>query len=97
MQPSTGCWIDGHWGQYGIARLVEIAQTYGYENMDVITLAEKHMARAPMTDNDWEILMDSADSVEDWLNTNVAQPGLRFGWSDGEFFLMDDDWWQKEA
>lgn len=27
----TGCWIDGHWGQYGPDRLISIAVTQGWE------------------------------------------------------------------
>ena len=26
----AGCWIDAHWGQYGTARLIEIAASYGW-------------------------------------------------------------------
>ena len=30
----AGCWIDGHWGQYGGDRLIEIASGYGWEPDD---------------------------------------------------------------
>ena len=26
----AGCWIDGHWGQYGTDRLVQIASAWGF-------------------------------------------------------------------
>lgn len=106
FQPSTGCWIDGHWGHYGPARLVEIAQDYGFEISD---LDEKAMESY----RDWDqenfldeatgeyhnasewILMQGglADEAEDWLNENVAQPGFYMSWMDGEFFYMNNEWW----
>lgn len=34
-EPATGCWVDGHWGIYGITRLVEIAQDFGFAISDL--------------------------------------------------------------
>lgn len=109
FQPSTGCWIDGHWGHYGPARLIEIAQDYGFGITD---LDEKAMESYRDWDKDdfldeatgeyynaseWILMQGGlADEAEDWLNDNVARPGLSFGWSDGEFFYMDYHWWSEE-
>lgn len=105
-EPSTGCWIDDRWGQYGVTRLIEIAQEYGFGPIDECEQAAvnayrrdqatfKHCGLESYVD-DW--ILDSggiADAAEDWLNENVAKDGFSFGWADGEFFLMDDSWWES--
>jgi hypothetical protein len=99
----AGCWIDGHWGQYGVSRMVDIATDYGYSDTEVIDLASRKMASmgpstAPgLTDDDEESLSDAADSAESWLNDNVAPEGFSFGWFDGEFFLQSAAWWEDET
>ncbi len=30
LPSDAGCWIDGHWGQYATARLIEIAAAHGW-------------------------------------------------------------------
>lgn len=106
----TGCYIDGHWGQYGIARLVDIARGYGYgdDNLpgtaEVIAIASKKLEAMTypsrditLTDDEEERLSDASDEVEDWLNHNVAPDGYSFGWHDGEFFFASAQWWEEEA
>lgn len=90
----VGCWIDGHWGQYGIARMVELAKGYGYADDEVINIAMRHLDECehPHTDNEisddeHQNLSDAADEVEAWLNENVASDGFYFEWYEGEFFL----------
>lgn len=99
----SGCWIDGHWGQYGIARMVEIAQQFGYDDEFVTSLADLKLATMQinthyyMTDDEEEALYEASDAVEEWLNENVAPEGYAFGWHDGEFFLWSDyDWREPE-
>lgn len=92
----AGCWIDGHWGQYGPARMITMAAENGYKG-DVVAVAERHMDECnhPGKDNritgdDYEALGSAMDEVESWLNANVAPEGFLFGWFDGEFFLSAD-------
>lgn len=96
----SGCWIDGHWGQYGTARLVSIAHDHGWHEDDAADIAARHLAAmcpsnaAPVTDEEYGALADSggyAEDAEDWLNAHVAPEGYTFGWHDGEFFLSRDD------
>lgn len=103
----AGCIIDGHWGQYGVARMVEIASEHGYgqsENKgreyDIFCLSDRKLAELrsssypyPLTDEEEEKLSDAADSVELWMNENIAPEGYQFGWEDGEFFFCQDTWW----
>ena len=98
----AGCWVDGHWGQYGGARLVDLAEGLGYGDMYVIGLAHKHLASMGpstsdgLTDEEYEILADAGDEVTDWLNANVAPEGYSFGWHDGEYFLWSEETWAEE-
>ena len=99
----AGCWIDGHWGQYGTARQIVIAGDYGYPNAEVVALAQKKLAtigpnvnnNPELTDDEEEELYWRSDEVDDWLNENVAPKGFSFGWHDGEFFLGSDEWWDE--
>ena len=107
-EPSTGCWIDGRWGHYGISRLVSIAQDLGMEISDLDESAlwaynnneEEFQDEATgefYSASDWLLMQGGlCDEAEDWLNENVAQPGYMFGWSEGEFFLMPYSWWGDE-
>ncbi len=98
----AGCWIDGHWGQYGIARMVDIAEDYGYADAEVIDIASRHLAScgsssAPnISDDEHESLSWAADDVEQWLTENVAPEGYSFGWHEGEFFLWSTEHWEEE-
>ena len=83
-QPETGCWIDGHWGHYGITRLIEIAGEYGFPRSQ----HDKVAIAAYVNDGEMEDeVIAIADDAEWWLNDQVAPDGWAFGWHDGEFFL----------
>lgn len=98
----AGCWVDGHWGQYGLAHLVLKATDYGYADAEMIDYATRHMASMSpngdedLTDDEHEAMSDGADDVESWLNAHVAPEGYSFGWQDGEFFLWADAEWEDE-
>jgi len=99
----AGCWIDGHWGQYAVARMVDIANDYGFgkggdrDDVELVDIALRHLASIgpssseDITDDEYETLSQSADDVEQWLTDNVAPTGYYFTWIDGEMFLTDDD------
>lgn len=82
----AGCWIDGHWGQYAVSRMVDIAASLGYGDSEVIALAIAYSAGTLGID-EAECFMEAAEEVEEWLNEEVAPAGHRFEWVDGEFFL----------
>jgi hypothetical protein len=99
-----GCYIDGHWGQYGIARVVQIADEMGRDADDAgwgdltdVALAERHLASMGpsdsegLTPDEFELLVDAADRAEAWLNERHASDGNHWYWSDGEFFYGTDD------
>jgi len=91
-EPEHGCLVDGHWGQYGVTRLIEIATEFGFP-IDAADAAEVRKYNAGDDDMDPEHVYELADSVEQWLNDNIAAEGSYFGWHDGEFFysIVDDD------
>lgn len=105
----AGCIIDGHWGQYATARMIELAAQHGYVDPatappfaqnDIVDIARRHLASmangAPdIADHEHEELAWTADDVEIWMNDHLAPEGMTFGWHDGEFFLMADDDWNE--
>jgi hypothetical protein len=97
----AGCWVDGHWGQYGIAHMVDKANDWGYADAEVIDIATRHLAsigpsEAPkITDDEHQVLFDASDEVETWLNDHVAPEGFSFGWWEGEFFLNSNAQWAE--
>jgi hypothetical protein len=99
----AGCWIDGHWGQYGIARMIQIAADHGFVDtvatllfatLDCVDIARRHLVHGSEVDwQELESMEQATDEVEAWLNENVAPEGYSFGWYDGEFFLCADTEW----
>lgn len=98
----AGCWIDGHWGQYAVARMIEIAADLGYQD-SAVDIAARHLASMgpsdspDITDEQYEDMLWAADEVEYWLNENVAPEGFSFGWYEGEFFLWPDESWEEDS
>lgn len=91
----TGCYIGGHWGQYGPGRLLVLADdilgTTFYDDTVAETAGtddEKCDSGLPFS----ELVGWSADEAESALN-DATPDGYVWHWFDGEFFLspMCDD------
>ena len=105
LSPSNaGCYVDGHWGQYATAHMVQRAEELGYSDAEVIALADRNMDECahggvsttePLSDDEHEALICASDEVEQWLNDNVAPDGYSFGWWEGEFFLWSESQWEE--
>ena len=80
----VGCWIDGHWGHYAMARLLALAEGLGWPD-----------AGEPVDEDDLDSLVMACDDAEAWLNDCVAPDGCSFGWYDGEFWLHSNTWWAE--
>lgn len=97
----AGCWVDGHWGRYALAHMIDKASDWGYSDAEVIDIATRHLAcvgpsdSPPITDDEWEIMHESADAVEQWMNENIAPEGYAFGWYEGEFYLWSASDWEE--
>ena len=97
----AGCYVDGHWGQYATAHMIERATEFGFNDEEVEDIAARHLASigpsdAPgITDDEYEVLNDGADEAEEWLNANVAPEGYSFGWWEGEFYLWPNEQWEE--
>ena len=97
----AGCWVDGTWGTYGIALMVQKAHSLGYDDALIVNIADAKMATLgpiampQVSEEDEELLSEAADGVVLWLNDNVAPEGFSFGWHGGEFFLQSEAWWAE--
>lgn len=95
--PLPGCYVDGHWGQYAIARAVQIAGEFGWKDEQASDLATRHLAsmgpstEPGLTDDEYAMLVDAADDAEAWLNDNVTVSGYSWQWNDGEFGLYANE------
>ncbi len=89
-----GLLLDGSWGWHNHKRLIDLA-----ENAHMIVGEDdEHFLNAydrgdDLEQDSIERVIDLMDAAEQWLN-NLCPDGYRFGWSDGEFFLMSDEWWE---
>lgn len=80
----AGCWVDGHWGQFGSSRVIQLANEFGWTGYIIDDQPE-----------DYEFIHDIADEAEEWMNNNVAPDGHSFGWFDGEWFLWSHSTWEE--
>lgn len=85
----TGCYVDGHWGQYGPDQAIEVAESFGHEREPT---DDPRIIRhfADMGDC-WEHLADvyhwADDGTIEWLNA-VTDPDHTWIWHEGELFLI---------
>jgi len=93
-----GCHIDGHWGQYAVDRLADIAEVFGWQpaSTDDDPRALRQFAETADECNKshsfWEQYTCAADDILDWLNDRAE--GCVVMWEDGELFIdetTDDD------
>ena len=102
---NAGCYVDGHWGIYAVAHMVNRAEEWGYgadgDAAEIISLADRHIAdmslrgQDPLSEDEYWALQESSGEVENWLNENIAPEGYYFDWRDGEFFLQSEEWWEE--
>lgn len=91
MDIEPGCYVDGHWGHYGIARQIEVCADLGADwptkSVDVAMAESYHQDPDSVI---FDELVDAADEAEDALNAIL--PSLyRASWHDGEFFIEVDE------
>lgn len=74
------CYIEGHWGQYGLDRMAEIAEAFGWEPLTPMhdprvqrqaADAADEAGRAEQAAQHWEWHARAADDIEDWLNEHT--------------------------
>lgn len=86
-----GCYVDGHWGQFALAHLIE--QFSGDDDaLALAALKMRQMSRdakplgLAVEENLFEELLDIADGIESALNARLGE-GFVAHWFDGEFFI----------
>ncbi len=93
----AGCWLDGHHGWHNIYRVIEIAQSYGFQvdDEDEAFIADwKRWRGGDMTaeedknfeDGYPEAMNDLSDAATDYLDS-LAPDGMAFEWDMGELTL----------
>lgn len=83
-QPAdTGCWVEGHWGQYGPDHLADQAETLGWEPdtwsddprqlRDIADTIEawNFPSSYGVTSQLWELRVEALDKLEFWLNDHT--------------------------
>lgn len=98
----SGCWVDSSRGWRGRIFVVRIAHNRGMP-LTPEEYADYSTALNDLNGSGWKAL----DSVlnddglgaraEKWLNEHVAPPGYAFGWDDGEFYLWDEERWERAS
>lgn len=83
-------------GWHNTYRIVDLAADHGMKLGDEDAAAVARYRIDPGSD-DVEVVHDLAGSAEDFLNDSVATEGWSFGWSDGEFLLANEAWWERNA
>jgi hypothetical protein len=106
-----GCWVEGHWGQYGPDHLADRATEVGWEPGDwaddprqirgiITTIETWGYAKSPdvqnVIDAMWELRAEAADSIEEWLNDRT-DGDWAWGWHDGEFYLWSTADWEENS
>ena len=95
----VGCIVNGHAGVYGFGMIFDYAVEHGWEPTDEqkTDRTNAYGWGSGLSDNKiseaFERLVEDCDRAEAWLNENVAAPGCRYEWFDGEWFysLVDDE------
>ena len=97
----AGCLIDGHWGQYAIDRMADIAEDLGAYETDLgvcvddprwwrsWTTRHAELGMLERINYDWDQHAEAGERVERWLNDHAE--GCRVEWVDGECFIVSDD------
>lgn len=96
-----GIYIDGHWGQYGPARLILITVDLGWaprhdakDGLEKAKLKLKEMGPGVdqgLTADDEELILWTAELAEEWLNENRRPDHLLWQWYEGEFGLWPEE------
>jgi hypothetical protein len=88
--------FDSAHGWHNTYRLIDLAASHG------MTLGKDDDAavaryRADRGGDDFEIVHDMAGKAEGFLNEQVTTEGWSFGWSDGDFLLANEAWWERDG
>jgi len=97
----VGCLVEGHWGRYGVLRVIEIARGYGWDSdeIDMICDLYEHGDEDEELEPSYHVfdaVADAGTEAENWLNEHVAQDDHSFGWNTGEFYYEPTAWWREQ-
>lgn len=104
VECDTGCWGEGHRGQYLPDRVAEIYEELGLELKPEddprywrkVADAEVEAGIGEWAGADaWQSHSETCDRLVDLLN-EVTEGDYQWGFHDGEFFLWPNTTWQEE-
>ena len=86
-------------GWHNTYRLVDLAVDHGMVLSDDDTDAVARYRAGPEDRSGvpFEVVYELADKAETYLNRQLVTRGWSFGWSDHEFLLANEAWWQHDA
>ena len=83
---TPGCYVDGTWGHYAAARMIDVAYELGarWDTFhDDRYLADRYLQGKT---DELELILEAADAAEDALNSYLPDDMVAH-WHDGEFFV----------
>ena len=89
----TGCRVEGHWGQYGMAHMLDQFDGEAYVlDSHERALVDAHLASmgpslSEFDDDSYDRIVELADEAEAIINLAIAGYGQFVEWDDGELFI----------
>lgn len=98
-EADAGVYVSASFGDHAIARMVIVANSFGYGWDDDTQQANVDLAQrqfntltsptdTALTDADLSTLSDAATSAEEWLNETIVPEGFSFSWNEAGQFVM---------
>ena len=100
-QVSVGAAVifDGAYGWHNTYRLIDLAADHGMTltDEDRAAVTGYRSDRHGTIGKDFEAVQELAGRAEDFLNDQVTTRGWSFGWSDQDFLLANEAWWERDV
>lgn len=91
--------LDSACGWHNTYRLVDLAVDHGMvlSEDDTDAVARYRAGPEDLRGVPFEVVYELADKAETYLNSQLVTGGWSFGWSDHEFLLANEAWWEHDA
>ena len=91
--------LDSASGWHNTYRLVDLAVDHGMVLSENDTDAVARYRASPEDGSGvpFEVVYELADKAETYLNSQLVTINWSFGWSDHQFLLANEVWWEHDA